>query len=148
MLARLRALLELLPPALDRPIAALGISSYEFALLDAVDDAEGGRLRLSTLASSTNATLPRLSRVMNSLERKGLVSRERSEDDARATLAVLTSAGRAAVAEARPVMEEALTRMVLTPLGEDQLRCMSAALGSILRVLDPEERLAVTAPAR
>ena len=145
LIARLRALLELLPPALDRHVAALGLTSDEFALLERVDGAEGGRLRLSRLASSTNATLPRLSRVMNGLERKGLVSRAPCKEDARATDAVLTAAGRELVRQARPIMDVALRRTVIAPLTGDQLRAASSAIYAILQVLDPEGRLAVTA---
>ena len=49
-IARLRALLELLPTALDRRLAATGLTSFEFTLLEALHEAEAGRLRLSALA--------------------------------------------------------------------------------------------------
>src|SRR5687768_1054603 len=93
--ARLHALLELLPTALDKELAPAGITSFEFTLLEALHDADDHRLRLSALASRTNATLARLSRVVSSLERKDLVLRAACEEDGRATNAVLTDAGEA-----------------------------------------------------
>lgn len=147
LVLRLRALLEVLPAALDRQVSAFGITSYEYALLQTVLDSEHGRLRLVRLARSTNATLPRLSRVMTSLERRGFVQRVRSEDDARATEAVLTPAGQAVVEAARPAMDRAVKLLVLDPLVGNQRECTSAAIHSILRALDPDGRLAITAPA-
>lgn len=147
LIERLRAVLELLPPALDRQVAAFGLTSYEFALLETVQSAPHSRLRLGLLASSTNATLPRLSRVMNGLEHKGLVERAPCEQDARATDAVLTAAGAAAVDAARPVMDQTLRQTVVDPLG-DGLAYVSESLAAILRVLDPDGRLAVTSPDR
>lgn len=147
LVLRLRALLEVLPAALDRQVSAFGITSYEYALLETVLDSEHGRLRLVHLASSTNATLPRLSRVMNSLGRRGFVQRVRSEHDARATEAVLTPAGRAVVEAARPAMDRAVKLWVLDPLVGNQRERTSAAIYSILGALDPDGRLAITAPA-
>ena len=144
---RLRALLEVLPSALDRQVSSFGITSYEYAVLETVSDSPQGRLRLARLAQSTNATLPRLSRVMTSLERRGLVQRVPSEDDARATDAVITPAGRTVIEAARPAMDRAIKLMVLDPLVEKQRDRTSAALHSILQALDPDGRLAITAPA-
>lgn len=146
LVLRLRALLEVLPAALDRQVSTFGITSYEYAVLETVSDSEHGRLRLARLARSTNATLPRLSRVMTSLERRGLVRRVRSQDDARATDAVMMPAGQEVVEAARPTMDRAVKLMVLDPLVGKQRDCTSAALDSILRALDPDGQLAITAP--
>ena len=54
-IARLHALLELLPAALDRHLAPAGITSFEYTLLDALESDPTQRLRLSNLAGRTNA---------------------------------------------------------------------------------------------
>ena len=144
-IARLHALLELLPTALDKELAPAGLTSFEFTLLEALSEAEEGRMRLSELASRTNATLPRLSRVVTVLERKGLLDRAPCAEDGRATNAVLTQAGRQSYDAARPMHAAAVRRMVLDGLDEsavDQLADLSYA---ILAKLDPEARLKVTA---
>ena len=143
--ARLHALLELLPTALDKELAPAGITSFEFTLLEALHEADGHRLRLSALASRTNATLARLSRVVTSLERKDLVLRAPCEEDGRATNAVLTDAGETVFIESRGIYADAVQRMVLDGLddaGVDQLATLSYA---ILTKLDPERRLTITA---
>lgn len=144
-IGRLRALLELLPTALDRELTATGLTSFEFTLLEALHEADHGRLRLTALASRTNATLPRLSRVVNGLERKRLVSRAACEEDGRATNAVLTEAGAQAYVTSRPLYEHAVRRLILEGLDDEGVAGLAELSYAILSRLDPERRLAVTA---
>lgn len=144
--ARLRALLELLPTALDRYLASSGLSAFEFTLLEAIHESEAGRLRLTALAARTNATLPRLSRVVTGLERKGLVRRVACEEDARATNAVLTEDGRRAFEHSLPQYEHALRSTVLDGFDREDVRRLAELSYSILCRLDPDHRLDVTAP--
>ncbi len=143
-IARLHALLELLPTALDRELATTGLTSFEFTLLEALHEAEAGRLRLTALASRTNATLPRLSRVVTGLERKGLVARAACEEDGRATNALLTLAGAKAYADSHPLYNRAVRDMILNGLGDDGVNRLAELTYSILSKLDPERRLAVS----
>ena len=142
-IARLHALLELLPTALDRHLAPAGITSFEYTLLDAVDAEPERRLRLSALAARTNATLPRLSRVVSSLERRGLVARSACPEDGRATNAALTAEGSRVVAESRARYADAARTLILRGLetlpgdGVDLLTEVSTA---ILGALDTERR--------
>jgi DNA-binding MarR family transcriptional regulator len=142
--ARLQALLELLPTALDRHLASAGLTSFEFTLLEALHEADAGRLRLSALASRTNATLPRLSRVVTGLERKGLVVRVACEADGRATNAVLTTAGENAYARSQPLHDQAVRHMILDGLGDEGVASLAELSYLILTRLDPDRRLAVT----
>jgi DNA-binding MarR family transcriptional regulator len=143
--ARLHALLELLPTALDRQLASTGLTSFEFTLLEALHEEESSRLRLSALASRTNATLPRLSRVVTGLERKGFVERVACEADGRATNAVLTAAGERAYAAGRPLHDQAVRDMILDGLSDDGVARLAELSYQILTRLDPDRRLAVTA---
>ncbi|PJI95267.1 MarR family winged helix-turn-helix transcriptional regulator [Luteimicrobium subarcticum] len=143
--ARLHALLELLPAALDQQLAPAGLTSFEFTLLEALAEADHHRLRLSALAARTNATLPRLSRVVTGLQRKGLVDRVPCEQDARATNAVLTAAGTAAYADARPLHDRAVRTMILDGLDGDDVDRLADLTLAVLRRLDPGRRLDVTA---
>ena len=145
--ARLHALLELLPTALDRHLASTGLTSFEFTLLEALHEAEARRLRLSALASRTNATLPRLSRVVTGLERKGLVERVACEADGRATNAVLTAAGELAYERSKPLHDQGVREMILDGLGDEGVARLAELSYAILTRLDPERRLAVMADA-
>ncbi|MFC7431820.1 MULTISPECIES: MarR family winged helix-turn-helix transcriptional regulator [unclassified Agrococcus] len=143
--ARLHALLELLPTALDRELASTGLTAFELTLLEALHDADAGRLRLSALAARTNASLPRLSRVATALERRGLIERAACEEDGRATNAVLTRAGRDAYLAGRPVYDAAVRSMILDGLDAERIDDLAAIALAILGRLDPERRLAITA---
>ena len=143
--ARLHALLELLPTALDRQLTSAGVTAFEYSLLEALAESDVKRLRLSALAARTNATLPRLSRVVTSLEHKGLVVRMPCPADSRATNAVLTAAGEKAYAHSRALHAEAVRTLVLDALDPADIDDLSRMTLAILTKLDPEGRLAVTA---
>lgn len=143
-IARLHALLELLPTALDKELAAAGLTSFEFTLIEALHEADGHRLRLSALASRTNATLARLSRVVTGLERKKLVVRMPCAEDGRATNAVLTDAGETAYEQSRPLYADAVRRMILDGLDDDGVDQLASLSYAILAKLDPDRRLTVT----
>ncbi|GAA1974135.1 MarR family winged helix-turn-helix transcriptional regulator [Microbacterium pumilum] len=143
--ARLHALLELLPTALDKELAPAGITSFEFTLLEALHEAGGHRLRLSALAARTNATLARLSRVVTSLERKELVLRAPCEEDGRATNAVLTDAGEQVFLGSAGLYAEAVQRMILDGLDESGIDQLATLTYAILGKLDPDRRLTITA---
>jgi DNA-binding MarR family transcriptional regulator len=55
--------------------------------------ADGRSLRLSALATATGLSLSRISRIIDTLEGRGLVARQSSESDARAVEAHLTEPG-------------------------------------------------------
>ncbi|QTE28095.1 MarR family winged helix-turn-helix transcriptional regulator [Pengzhenrongella sicca] len=143
--ARLHALLELLPASLDRELAGSGLTSFEVTLLGALHEADAHRLRLTALAARTNATLPRLSRVVTGLERKSLVLRVACSEDGRATNAVLTTAGARAYEDVRPRYDDAARRLILAGLDDAGVASLAELSLAILLTLDPERRLAVTA---
>lgn len=143
--ARLHALLELLPRVLDRGMAEVGLTSFEFTLLEALHEAPDHRLRMSALASRTNATLPRLSRVVTGLEKRDLVVRAACAEDGRATNAVLTTAGERVLIDALPAYERVVRSFVLADLGAGDVEELSRLTYAILARLDPERRMAVTA---
>ncbi|WP_296666320.1 MarR family transcriptional regulator [Demequina sp.] len=143
--ARLHAMLELLPTALDKQLAGESLTAFEFTLLEALWEADGRRLRLSALASRTNATLPRLSRVVTGLERKGLVERTACPEDGRAFNATLTDAGMEAFLATRPVHADAVRAMILDGLTDEEIDSLAALTLKILARLDPDRRLTITA---
>ncbi|PKQ31094.1 MAG: acylphosphate phosphohydrolase [Actinobacteria bacterium HGW-Actinobacteria-2] len=143
--ARLQAMLELLPTALDRELAPAGLTSFEFTLLEALAEADGHRMRLSALATRTNATLARLSRVVTSLERKGLVERAACAADARATNAVLTDAGLDTYRESRRLHADAVRTLILDGLGGGDVDELARLTFAVLTRLDPHARFGVTA---
>ena len=78
----------------------LPITSYD--VLVNVSEAPGGRLRMRELADAVLLSRSGLTRLVDRLEREGLLCRRPCPDDARGAFAEITPAGRARLAEARP----------------------------------------------
>ena len=96
-------------------IHGLGVS--DFAALHCLSEAPGYRLRRVDLAQRLALTPSGITRLLNPLERRGIVTREESGHDARATYAALTNSGRKLVKEARATMG-AFAESVLRSLGD------------------------------
>jgi DNA-binding MarR family transcriptional regulator len=96
---------------------------------------------MTALAARTNATLPRLSRVVTRLELLGLVERRPCPQDRRATNASLTSAGWEKVVRAAPGHVQAVRQYVVDALTPAQLRQLGTISGRLLEKLDPDGRI-------
>lgn len=79
-----------------------GLSLPDFDVLNALGDSPGERLQLTELATRIGWERSRLSHHLARMSDRGLVERAPSTTDRRATDAVLTPAGRAALAAATP----------------------------------------------
>jgi DNA-binding MarR family transcriptional regulator len=127
---RVVAVLQLLPAALD---AQLGrderLTLFEYYCLAMLSEAP------------TNATLPRLSRVVSGLEQAGLVVRQPCPEDRRATNAVLTAAGWDKIVLAAPGHVAAVRELVLDPLTPAQLAQLGRICDHLLARLDPAGRM-------
>lgn len=139
--ARLHAMLELLPTALDKRLGAVGITAFEHTLLDVLEQSDAHRMRMSELARKTNATLPRLSRVASSLERRGLIERAPCPEDGRATNAVLTPLGVHVHEQSQALYASAVRELVLEGLGRlpgDGVAQLTDLTYAVLTSLDTE----------
>ena len=139
---RFAAVLELLPRALDAQLERdEQLSHYDYYCLAMLSEAPQRTLRMTNLAAQTNATLPRLSRVMNRLEDAGFVRREPCPGDRRATNVVLTDAGRQKVVQAAPGHVANVRSLVIDALSARQVEQLSEICVRLLAELDPEQRV-------
>jgi DNA-binding MarR family transcriptional regulator len=139
---RLVAVVELLPGVLDAQLRTeAGLSHYEYFVLAMLSEAPERTLRMTALAQRTNATLPRLSHVVQRLEDRGLVERFPCAEDGRATNARLTRAGWKSVVAAAPGHVAKVRRTVLDPLTREQVVQLRDIADALLTRLDPEGRL-------
>ncbi|MBT2499099.1 MarR family transcriptional regulator [Agromyces sp. ISL-38] len=142
---RLIALTELLPNALDAQLLRdAGLTHFEYGALMALAGAPERTMRMTELASRTNATLPRLSHVARRLEERGLIERFPCPTDRRATNATITEAGLDLIAHAAPGHVDTVRTNVLDLLTEEQIGQLYQIAGAVLARLDPDERLAAT----
>jgi DNA-binding MarR family transcriptional regulator len=134
---------ELLPAALDTQLRRdAGLTHFDYQVLAMLSEAPGKRLRMTTLAQHTSATLPRLSHVVERLEARGLVVRTPDADDARATNAHLSDAGWETLVAAAPGHVATARALVIDALTDEQVAQLERIAGALLARLDPEDRLA------
>ena len=137
----LTAVTQLLPAALDTQLQReAGMTHFEFTVLTALRLAPSSTLRMSALAESTNATLPRLSHVCARLEKRGLIERRTSAADRRTTNVTLSSAGRRELIRATPGHIETARRIVIDALTPQQLEALTGISAAIRKNLAGTER--------
>jgi DNA-binding MarR family transcriptional regulator len=98
----------------------LQLTSYEVLLYLA--DAPDGRLRMSELADSVLLSRSGLTRLVDRLERQGLLRRESCPSDRRGSYAAITQRGRALFDRARVTHLEGVRRRFLDHLSADEMR--------------------------
>jgi DNA-binding MarR family transcriptional regulator len=102
----------------------LPLSSYEVLLYLA--DAPHGRMRMAELAESVLLSRSGLTRLVDRLEREGLLKRERCESDARGYFAEITPKGRRLFDAARRTHLDGVRALFLSRFSRDELRALGA----------------------
>lgn len=138
------AVSELVPRALDAQLQRdAGISHAAYVVLAMLSEAPGQSRRMSDLARRANQSQSRLSHTVARLEDRGWVRRERSADDGRGSLAVLTDSGWDVVRSVAPGHVDAVREAMFAPLTPEQTRVLGDAMGAILERLDPDRSLRI-----
>jgi len=100
---------------LDRHAAEYGISDAKLEVLEVLSCCSGRRACLYSLGDRLGVTRPNITKLVDGLERSGLVTRVPHPDDRRMVQAQLTSEGAAVAARALPgrvaLMERAWTSL-------------------------------------
>jgi DNA-binding MarR family transcriptional regulator len=97
----------------------LPITSYD--VLVNIQGSEGERMRMRDLADAVLLSRSGLTRLVDRLEKDGLVRREACPSDARGSFACLTDAGRDALERARPTHLDGVRRRFLDQLEPGEL---------------------------
>jgi DNA-binding MarR family transcriptional regulator len=126
-----------LPSALDQQLETdAGISNFEYGVLAGLSMQEGRTMRMSDLARIANSALPRLSKVVDRLERNEWVSRQPDPADGRSTLVILTDKGTEKVVATAPGHVARVRELVfdrLTPAQVRQLGVIAAKISAAAR---------------
>jgi DNA-binding MarR family transcriptional regulator len=138
------AVSELVPRALDSQLQRdAGLSHAAYVVLAMLSEAPERSRRMSDLARRANQSQSRLSHTVARLEERGWVRRERSADDGRGNLAVLTDAGWDVVRTVAPGHVDAVREAMFAPLSPEQTRVLGDAMQAILERLDPDRSLRI-----
>ena len=110
------------------------LSGNDYDVLIQLGMAPRRRLRMTALAEQVLMSPSGVSRLVDELDREGLVVRERHEDDARSYEVVLTPAGRARLKTANRAHLQRVRELFLDRLSEAQL----AQLADIWSAVAPD----------
>jgi len=108
----------------------LPLSSYDVLL--ALVQAPNRRLRMHELAQAVVLSRSGLTRLVDRLEQEGLLARDRSGPDRRATYAVLTLKGFRAFRGAWPIYAQGILKYFIQHLTEQEISTLSEALGRVV----------------
>jgi DNA-binding MarR family transcriptional regulator len=112
------------------------LSGADFEVLVALTDIAEGRQRFQDLAKAIDWEQSRLSHQISRMIKRGLVAREESPDDGRGAFVAITAAGRKTIEAAAPHHVETIRRLVVDPIGPDDLATLGRISNRILAELD------------
>jgi len=97
-------ILKILPRLLDSDlIRGVGLTASEYTTIMHLSEAPNRQLRMADLASATDLSASRTTRLVDDLQSRGLVTKTTSAADARGNVAKLTPRGMATMRSAWPV---------------------------------------------
>jgi DNA-binding MarR family transcriptional regulator len=122
----------LLPRRLDSDLMrTVGISSNEYVTVMSLSEAPSHELRMTDLARAVAVSASRMTRVVEELESRGLVTKRSSTRDGRGNLACLTSAGQAKLEEASAVYVSSVRTLAFDHLDQATSNDAAQALAEI-----------------
>lgn len=116
--------------AVGQKVSEYGLTTAQFGILEAIHHL--GPLSLGELADKLLVTGGNVTYIMDRLEEQGLVRRERSGEDRRVVVAILTSEGRGIIEDVFPGHAAYIREMadVLEPAEQNELRRLLKKLGT------------------
>jgi DNA-binding MarR family transcriptional regulator len=133
-------LMTWLPWSIDQQLQRdSNLGMVEYQVMAMLSQSPERRMRMSSLAEVTNASLSRLSHLVKRLEERGLVRREPDPADGRFTHAILTDQGFQTLAAAAPGHVAHVRSLVIDVLSPEQLRRLGLVADRITSRIDTSE---------
>jgi DNA-binding MarR family transcriptional regulator len=127
----------LLTERLSRELqASHGLSMADYEILVRLSEAEGRRLRMSTLANSTMASRSRLTHQIDRMVKAGLVRREACPQDGRGQHAVMTDVGWDKLVSAAPDHVASVRQHMVNILSPEQFAALGDASARLAEALE------------
>jgi MarR family transcriptional regulator, 2-MHQ and catechol-resistance regulon repressor len=123
---------------LSPQLGANGLSTVEFEVLLRLGRSPESRLRMSDLAAQTSLSTSGVTRVVDRLERDGLVRREACPEDRRGYFAVLTDDGATRLADVLPGHLALLEQWFTGRLDAPSLTALTDALRVVRDAVRPD----------
>ncbi len=122
---------RLLLDALDRGLAAHGLSLSEYEIISMLSEVPTHQMRMSELADLVVQSRSRLTHTATRLEKRGWVVREPCLGDRRGVLLTLTTEGMAKVGQIAPVHVDQVRANLVDRLGVAQFAALGDAMHAI-----------------
>jgi MarR family 2-MHQ and catechol resistance regulon transcriptional repressor len=113
------------------------LSAVEFEVLMRLARSPGHRLRMTDLAGQTSLSTSGVTRVVDRMDRDGLVRREACASDRRSSYAVITEAGRNRLDQVLPGHLALIEQWFISQLSPAQLDGLLGALRTIRDAVNP-----------
>lgn len=133
---RLQRAASLSSARVDQAVNTFGLSASQLGVLDVL--AERGSLHQQELVRALGRSKAQMTSIVDTLEKRGAVKRERHATDRRFMTVHLTDDGRALLEEAAPVRAEAIVTLMRELTGEQRGR-LARLCRRLIRVLAPDE---------
>ncbi|HBX38216.1 MAG TPA: transcriptional regulator [Pseudohongiella sp.] len=120
-----------LEKSLSGPLSLHGISLTEYMVLRQLAQAPEQKLRRIDLAQQVGLSASGVTRLLNPMEKTGLIDKEQVERDARVSLVTLTSAGKKILADAGTSFDQS-AQALLAPLKPAEQNTLQALVSALL----------------
>jgi DNA-binding MarR family transcriptional regulator len=124
---------QLLMTRLDRELrqgSSLGLTEY--TILVRLSESEDRTLRMATLAADTGVSRSRLTHIVARLESRGIVERQKSDDDRRGVRCRLTDEGFSLLAQTAPIHVTGVRSHLIDLLDDQQITAMAGIFTKVL----------------
>lgn len=114
---------------IERRLAAAGLPAYAwYDVLWGLESGQDGARRMHELADALAIERYNLTRLVDRLEKDGLVTRTRSQEDGRAAFAAITDQGRALRKQMWQVYQQAVAELFLAQFDAAERATLAGAL--------------------
>jgi DNA-binding MarR family transcriptional regulator len=128
----LMRIVKVLPRHLDSDlIRGAGLTASEYTVVMHLSEAPNRELRMADLAASTDLSASRMTRLVDDLQTRGLVTKTASASDARGNVARLTPRGMAKLKAAWPVHLASVRRRFFDSMDAAAVERVGKALGKV-----------------
>jgi DNA-binding MarR family transcriptional regulator len=125
--------------AIEKDLAPFGLDRGDYQLLAMLSEAPDQRLRMCDLADSLRLTRSGLTRRMDGVLKKKLVTRVQSEEDGRAAYASLTPKGFDLLKQVAPEHLDSVRRLMIDLLSPAEIKAIASAFSKISKNLSEQQ---------
>jgi DNA-binding MarR family transcriptional regulator len=133
----LMRVIKVIPRYLDSDLVrGAGLTASEYTTIMHLSEAPHRELRMADLASATDLSASRMTRLVDGLQSRGLVTKTASASDARGNVAKLTPRGLTKLKSAWPVHLHSVRDRFLDCIDEEAVEFLAIALAQVVVHLD------------